>query len=307
MNFERAVIIKSLTSLEQLLIRHNTRSQAQFYIEHNGGDFSLYESQHEEYQTGLAEIQQYCNQQIKTITVEREYLTSFLFDEKDLVIVVGPDGLVANAAKYVQNCPIIGVNVNPSANIGKLLAFDLTSFLNRFISILQDEIQYKTVYLAKAQLNDGQELLAFNDFFIGKADHTSARYRINYSGRLEQQSSSGILVSTKAGSTAWLSSIMNEFRGLQQFLGLKAEVSAAQLEVAEDKLCFVVREPYRSPATQADVVSGYVDNSCQLEIESMMPEGGIIFSDGIMNDYLQFNSGSHLKNGLAKQRVKLIQ
>ena len=56
---------------------------------------------------------------------------------------------------------------------------------------------------------DGQRLLAFNDLFIGARTHVSARYRVEYAGKQEQQSSSGLLVSTGAGSTGWLSSVMN--------------------------------------------------------------------------------------------------
>ena len=53
----------------------------------------------------------------------------------------------------------------------------------------------------RARLNDGQRLLAFNDFLIGHRTHVSARYRLTWHGRTETQSSSGILVSTGAGST----------------------------------------------------------------------------------------------------------
>ena len=40
-----------------------------------------------------------------------------------LVVVIGPDGLVANTAKYVGDLPIIGVNPDPARNDGVLLPF----------------------------------------------------------------------------------------------------------------------------------------------------------------------------------------
>ena len=41
--------------------------------------------------------------------------------------------------------------------------------------------------MAEAKLNDGQRLLAFNDFFIGHQSHKSARYKVNFQNREESQ------------------------------------------------------------------------------------------------------------------------
>jgi hypothetical protein len=37
-----------------------------------------------------------------------------------------------------------------------------------------------------------------------------------------------------------------------------------------------------------------------------MPQNGVIFSDGVETDYLEFNSGAMADIGLAEQRVNLI-
>jgi NAD kinase len=73
--------------------------------------------------------------------------------------------------------------------------------------------------LAEIKLQDGQRLLAFNDLFIGARSHVSALYRINYGEKSEIQSSSGVLVSTGAGSTGWLSSVFNMASGVARFCG----------------------------------------------------------------------------------------
>ena len=67
---------------------------------------------------------------------------------------------------------------------------------------LQGDFDVKNVTMAKAEFNDGQSLLAFNDFFVGPKSHTSARYKINFNNISENQSSSGIIVSTNIGSIA---------------------------------------------------------------------------------------------------------
>jgi hypothetical protein len=44
-----------------------------------------------------------------------------------------------------------------------------------------------------------QSLLAFNDLFVGRKTHISARYHLTHGRRSENQSSSGIIVSTGGG------------------------------------------------------------------------------------------------------------
>ena len=59
----------------------------------------------------------------------------------------------------------------------------------------------------------------------------------------------------------------------------------------EKRLAFAVREPFPSRVTGTDIVFGDISKNSSLTIESLMPEGGVIFSDGLEDDYLQFNSG----------------
>lgn len=68
--------------------------------------------------------------------------------------------------------------------------------------------------MARAQLDDGQTIDAVNDLFIGIQSHASARYRIEYRKQVENQSSSGVIVSTGAGSTGWYRSVMTAAAGL---------------------------------------------------------------------------------------------
>lgn len=70
--------------------------------------------------------------------------------------------------------------------------------------------------MAQAVLSDGQQLYAVNDFFVGPKSHTSARYEIALSDRKETQSSSGIIISTGLGSTAWMRSILTGASMLMQ-------------------------------------------------------------------------------------------
>jgi len=178
MKFEYAIIVKNRTRLESLIERFNTRAQAKFYIERQGGDFGDYESEHETFHNSLIALQTKLSQRIKNKTVERVYLPSFIFSEKNLIVVIGQDGLVANTAKYANNCPIIAVNPDKDRYDGILLPFDTSDFINGVENVIAGQYEARTVRFAEAKLNDGQRLLAFNDLFIGASSHISARYKI---------------------------------------------------------------------------------------------------------------------------------
>ena len=49
---------------------------------------------------------------MKNKIVERSFLPSFIFNDKQVIITVGQDGLVANTAKYVKQIPIVAVAID---------------------------------------------------------------------------------------------------------------------------------------------------------------------------------------------------
>ncbi len=305
MNVEYAILVKKKTRLETLIERFNTQAQAKFYIEHSGGDFADYEREHAQFHDSLASVQRQLSRVIKNKIVEQNFLPAFLFNDKQLVIVVGQDGLVANTAKYVNGIPIIAVNPDFARYDGVLLPFTPDTFIYAVQDILSGKLHTKIATLAEAKLIDGQRLLAFNDLFIGAASHISARYLIKYNQQEEEQSSSGIIVSTQAGSTGWLSSVFNMSYGIQQFIEAQPhEKPAAQL--AADQLMFAVREPFQSKKTQTNVVAGILTAQTQLVLQSLMPVNGVIFSDGIESDFLHFNSGAVATIGIAKEQAVLV-
>lgn len=305
MNIEYAIVVKNKTRLETLIERFNTKAQAKFYIERSGGNFSDYETEHEVFQESLSTVQRTLSGVIKNKIIERVFLPSFIFSENQIVVTIGQDGLVANTAKYVNGIPIIAVNPDVNRYDGVLLPFTPVNFISAVESTISKKSNFKTVSFAEATLNDGQRLLAFNDLFIGVSSHVSARYRISYKNKSEEHSSSGIIVSTKAGSTGWLSSIFNMNSGLNQFLE-KSNGTKKSINLKDNQLFFVVREPFASIKTQTKLTTGTLNEHAKLVIESYMPSNGIIFSDGIESDFLKFNSGSIVTIGIAKEKANLV-
>lgn len=304
MNREYAIIVKNKTRLEVLIERFNTKAQAKFYIESLGGNFDDYEIENDIFQNALQSLQLQLSKVIKNKIVERNFVSSFLFSENQLIIVIGQDGLVANTAKYAKNIPIIAVNPDQERFDGVLLPFDISNFIDGVEKVISNTYQSKTMRFAEAKLNDGQRLLAFNDLFIGASSHVSAKYKITHNGSVEEQSSSGLIVSTPAGSTGWLSSIFNMSYGIANMFEKNLKPKRPKLKDTE--LLFAVREPFQSVRTQIGITSGVIKNQNNLTITSLMPTNGIIFSDGVESDFLRFNSGAVATIGIAKETATIV-
>jgi hypothetical protein len=164
------------------------------------------------------------------------------------------------------------------------------------------------VTMAEARLNTGETLLGVNDLFIGPRSHTSARYTIQSGTRVETHSSSGIIVSTGLGSTGWLRSVLAGATGITSSLSghpVKVE-DKGSFAWNSDYLYFSVREPWPSKASAAGMTFGKITPRKPLVLVSQMPEHGVIFSDGIESDYLQFNSGTQAVIGLAATKGRLV-
>jgi len=74
-----------------------------------------------------------------------------------------------------------------------------------------------------------------------------------------------------------------------------------------DYLYFTVREPFPSKTTSASLVFGRVTAQQPLILESQMGEHGVIFSDGIEQDFLEFNSGTQAVIGIAERKGVLVE
>jgi NAD kinase len=306
--FENVVIVRRRTELEELVHRFNTVAQARFYLEHAGQDFAPIEARHARYQAVLDGIRTAIPRGLKQQVIEREQLAQFSFYPADLVVTVGPDGLVVNTAKYLVEQPIVAVNPDPESIDGVLLPVTAERFRPVLDDTLNGNAPITTVSMAEARLADGQCLLAFNDLFIGPRSHVSARYRIQHGKQSEEQSSSGIIVSTGAGSTGWLQSVYAGAAGVIEALGGQVAPPPAHGRIPwdADYLAFAVREPFPSKLTGTRIVFGTITRDQPLRLDSRMAEHGVIFSDGVEQDYLQFNAGAIATITLADRKARLV-
>lgn len=304
----KIVLIVRKTRLDELIVRFNTEAQARFYVEHLGADFSDYRREDERYKAVAKRAQQLLSRLGRVQTVDRAYVPNFIFGHADTVVVLGQDGLVANILKYLNGQPVVGVNPDPDRWEGVLLPFKVDDLSKVIPEVFSGGLPIRKVTMAKAELNTGQTLYGVNDLFIGPKSHTSALYSLQIAGESEAQSSSGIIVSTGLGSTGWLRSIVAGATGIASHLsGRQIGVpKKTQFEWDADYLYFSIREPWPSKTSSAKITFGKITSGTPLELVSRMPQDGVIFSDGIEADYLEFNSGTHATITLAEKKGHLV-
>lgn len=303
--YERIILITRETRLQELTRRFNTVGQAKFYIEHSGADFACYEREDRLYQEAVQAVLRSLNLVLPIQVMDRSFLPNFLFTDRDIVIAIGQDGIVANTAKYIGQKPLIGINPDPATIDGILVTTRAEKAGGLVKKLFAGNAYIKKVTMAEATFSDGQHMLAFNDLFIGARSHVSARYRLEYDGQSEEQSSSGIIVSTGAGSTGWLSSAFNMASALCRWQGQKLMLPN-RMDWSAPELFFVVREPFISRHSAATVCTGKIDQDNELVIESHIPQGGTIFSDGIEDDFITFNSGTTATIRTAAHQASLV-
>lgn len=299
----KVVLVTRHTRLEELVARYHTLAQAKFYIEHLNADFSDYLRENTAYAQSLQVTVETLQAGGRYQVVDRAYLPNFLFAPDDIVVALGQDGLVANTMKYLDGQPLVGVNPEPSRWDGLLLPFQPKDLPAVIDDVANGRRPTKGVTMAEARLSDGQTLRAVNDLFIGPRTHTSALYDIELGERHESQSSSGLIVSTGLGSTAWLKSIVTGSIGIVRAMHAAGPRGEYQPQAWDaDRLTFAVREPFPSRSSTTELVYGSVTASRPLKLRSRMPEHGVIFSDGVESDYLRFTAGMEATIAIASTR-----
>ena len=314
----KVVLVCRKTRYRELLVKYQTVSNARFYLESLGADFNDYVTEDKIYEQSLQvitrELQQWGRYQI----IDRQHLPNYVFAEDDIVIVLGQDGTVANTLKYLTVQPLIGINPDANRWDGLLLPFTSKDIATLLPEVAKKKRTLSEVTMAEVNLTDGQRMLAVNDFFIGTRTHTSSFYDIEYQGVTEKHSSSGLIVSTGLGSTAWLSSVVAGSMAIAGCVMNSGSPAVDPASLANDasqltrmpwdtnQLVFAVREPFVTRTTSANIVFGKIPRDAPLTIRSNMPDTGVIFSDGIESDFIRFDAGLEASVKVSEQRGHLV-
>jgi hypothetical protein len=289
----RAVFVVRDTDYELLLARHATRGQVRFFLESRGQAIDAVEARHAQFHAALAQARTAVPPEWRQALVRRPDLDRFLFAPEDVVVAVGQDGLVANVAKYLDGQPVVGVNPAPDLYDGILARARVEHLPALLPASAAGAVPLQRRTMVQAVLDGGARLLALNEIFVGHRSHQSARYRIDDGARAEDQSSSGLIVATGTGLTGWARSISD------------ATHLPLAVGVEEAAFGYWVREPFPSVATGTDLRAGKFAGA-PLTVVSRMNEGGVVFADGIEQDFIAFDWGRRVELSPAARTLNLV-
>lgn len=192
--------------------------------------------------------------------------------DTDLVIAVGGDGTVLDVSHRVFDVPVLGVNSDPGRSVGYFCATDalgLPEVLRRHLAG-----RLGALTLQRMSLHIDGKLLALpcmNDLLVTNQNPgMMSRYVITAGLRSEKQSSSGIWISTPAGSTA----------GIRSAGGTVMPLEGSLVQ-------YLVREPFLGRTMRYELLRGVRHLREGLTITSLM-DGGRVYVDG---PYISFPLG----------------
>jgi len=187
----------------------------------------------------------------------------------DLVISIGGDGTAMGSSHYIRGGSMIGVNSAPGDSVGHFCSVNRKNFDQKLGTILSGK--WKPKELARLQIKlDEKPLpeLALNDVLIAHdCPAATTRYLIKVGRREEEHRSSGVWVSTAAGSTAGIRS-----------------AGGKVMPLGSQRIQFLVRELYREPKRSYQLTRGFIEPDGEIVIASKMAKGEM-YIDGARTFY----------------------
>lgn len=207
----------------------------------------------------------------------------------DLVITIGGDGTALNTSHYITNGLMLGVNSAPGDSIGHFCHAHRRNFATCFSDILRARWQPTALARLAIALDDKWlPELALNDVLIAQdCPAATTRYIIELGGASEEQRSSGIWISTAAGSTAGIRSAGGKVMPLQS-----------------RRLQYFVRELYREPQRSYALTRGFIKPGEEIRIASKM-QNAHVYIDGARTTY-EFPFGTRARIRLAEFALRLF-
>jgi NAD+ kinase len=202
----------------------------------------------------------------------------------DLVIAIGGDGTFLSASHFIENTPILGVNSDTERSEGALTTTNITKLNKKIKQILKNKVRIKNYTREKIIIYQKNKKIetenALNETFFGNINpHHTTNYKIEYKDKKENQKSSGVIISTGTGSTAWYHS-MGGFPFRRE----------------KKQLRFRIRELYKRKLNKSKIKKGKIKTNEKITIISKMNHA-MIAIDSIRTYYLNKNDKAEISIG----------
>jgi NAD+ kinase len=189
--------------------------------------------------------------------VKRENLNLRLLNGVDLIITFGGDGTFLKAAQIAGSIPVFCVSSNKSKNEGFFARASPEDFHRKLARILDGNCKITKLPMLVGTICGKTKIYAINEIFVGcSLPQHMARYILKVNGKKEFQKSSGVLVSTPAGSHAWAKS-----------------AGSKQLPLTSNNFLYIVREPYIARLTPSKMIYGVLGTKQKVIITSQTSKG----------------------------------
>ncbi len=208
----------------------------------------------------------------------------------DFAVTVGGDGTFLEAARGLKSQIALGVNSDPNNSVGRFCEATRKTFAEIFQRLLRDRFKIKSlprIQLTLKLKNKTLTMNVLNDILICHQNPAAmSRYYMTLDDIKEEQRSSGIWISTAAGSSGAIHS-----------------AGGKVLPADSKKIQYKPRELYHVSGNHYQLKGDVVLLKGSLVIRSLM-QGGVIFVDGSHTQY-PFNLGdtAHISHSPVPLRI----
>ncbi len=259
----RALVIHKQTSYERLVLQEKNPRVLDL-LQHGDPTVTRMRHAHEDHLATVDEVKG----QLERLGIDASYYplqSPFSTEGVDLVITLGGDGTLLWASHQVgAGVPMLGINTAPMHSVGYFCAADRASASEQLERAVQGKI--RSAELTRMQVEVDGELVTtrvLNDvLFSATCPAATSRYLLYRGETYEDQRSSGVWISTAAGSTAATRS-----------------AGGKVLPIRSEQLEYVVREPYTGTGRPLQWVKGFVEQGEELRIRNRMGQS-CLYLDG---------------------------
>ena len=227
-------------------------------------------------------------QGVSALVVERNQVDKQCCWKKDLVITVGGDGTFLRASHFVEDSPMLGVNMDPQRKVGFFTRSTEKDFAIKFNNLREGKA--KIVELPRLKVHIAGKIIpdrALNEVFFGdRLPFKMCRYKLTIGRKSEEQRSSGVLISTGAGSHAWMQSARGK-----------------RFPITSEKMEYLVREPYHLLNRKGKLAQGFTGS--KIKITSRDGHNFVVI-DALSKSY-PLPAGKTATITLAKRKLRLVE
>lgn len=227
--------------------------------------------------------------------IERDALDTSIDDDADLVVAFGGDNHFTYVSHFVKKALILGVNSDPQRSDGALTSISAVDLERALQAIAAGEYDIEEWTRLEATVNGKTQPLATSELYVGENERKSmSRYVLKHGDKEETQKSSGLLITTGAGSTGWYDSACRYLHP-----------EGSPFPRTAKQMVFLATEPFKGRLNQSKMLEGVVQEGETLTIKSLNDSEGIVSVDSLAE--ISFNRGAALEVRISDSPLKVLK